>query len=227
MRKMNRVFALTAVLALAFGCGAPTRTKTEAKSKREAKTTSTPVPAKAAPAKEAAARPKPVQPEAPTFKAWDFTKLETDKWEGVRFPHNTKAKWPNGAAFTLWATGIGPEFLSLDANATDFTTIRIELSASRTSDGKNKQPVPIKGVTALWASEDEAKGKHPYVSPRSASFQPNDPQNPTVWTAKISNVKTWQGTISRLGFGLDLPEKLKAGGDDRYNIVVKKIEFIK
>jgi hypothetical protein len=237
MSKIKKTIALTSVLVLAFGCGAPTGTQAETKSKPEAKTTSAPVPAKATPAKEAPAKPappaaapakaKPVEPEVPVFKAWDFTKLEPDKWDGVRFPGNVKVKWPNGAAFTLWETGIGPEFLSLDVNATDFTTIRIELSATRTSDGKNKKPVAIEGVTALWASGQEAKGKHPYMGTRAARLQPSNSENPTVWTAKISTVKTWKGKIARLGFGLDLPEPLKQGGDDRYLVSVKKIELIK
>ena len=244
MRKMKKMVALTSVWVLAFGCGAPAGTRAEAKAASDTKVAAATTPAKPAPAKATApakpasspanqAKPakaapeKPAEPAIPTFKAWDFAKLEPDKWEGVVFPGNSKVKTPRGAAFTMWKTGIGPEFLNLNANASDFTTIRITLSAFRTTDGKEHKPVALKGVTALWASEQEAKGKSPYVGARSGRFQPRDPKNPTVWTAKISTVKTWQGKIARLGIGLDLPETLKDRGNDRYVIGIEKIEFIK
>lgn len=250
MRKMKKMVALTAVWVLAFGCSAPAGKQAEAKAASDTKVAAATTPAKPAPAPAKPATPppapakpatppepakpapapapaKPAEPVIPAFKAWDFTKLEPAKWEGVVFPGNSKQKSPNGAVFTMWKAGIGPEFPALNANASDFTTIRIEVDAFRTSDGKDNKPVVLKGVSATWAGEQDAKGKHPYVAARSASFQPNDEKNPTVWTAKISNVKTWDGKIARLGIGIDFTEPLKDRGKDRYLVAVKSIQFIK
>ncbi len=257
MRKIKKMVALTAALALAFGCGAPVGSGAEAKpTKSDAK--AAPAPTKAAPAKDAPAKatPPPAPPPAPSpatpkpqappaksqppiaksqppkpdvnvVESWDYTQLEPEKWGNVKFPGNVRQKWQDGAAFTMWESGIGPDFRSVGMKASDFSAIRVTAKAFRTKDGQKKTRVPIKYLTALWASPTEAKVKQPFAKDRSLAFKPVDPQNTLEWTADLKGAPKWKGQIDRLAIAIELPEKLKKNANDRYLLVVQRVEFLK
>jgi hypothetical protein len=243
------------VAALAIGCGAQKAPSTgPAKSPQPAAkpTPSQPAPAQAQPtpalpAKPPAAKPgaekaspeKAVAEKAPDKKetpvavdpnvklAWDFVKLPPEKWQGVSFPGASRVKFPAGAAFTLWSSGIGPQILRVNSDASEISAIRIEVAARQTKDGRNKTPVTLSGLKVVWASPETDAAKDPYAKCPGVKLEVKDPATPNVWTATLEGAQNWKGKIARLGVVVELPKRLKAGGQDRYHIVVKKIELLK
>ncbi len=193
-------------------------------------------PAAPAAATPPAAKPAPPAPPAPPVKkapavdpnlvvGWDFVQLPTEKWAGVYFPGGGRNKFPRGAAFTLWESGMGPEIVGLNMDAEKLATIRVELSVSRTKDGEKKTPVKLSGLKALWSTSES--GKNPFGKCKGVSFEVKDPAKPDVWTATLKGTDGYKGKITRLGIEVALPEALKASGKDRYHVVVKSIEILK
>jgi hypothetical protein len=252
MRTVNRTVVFAVGLLFVLGCGSPTAPSTGAKSPVSPdKKAAVQAPAKAsetkaAPAKPAAPSPATPKPQAPpakpqppvaksqppkpdvnVVKSWDYTEIEPEKWGNVKFPGNVRQKWQDGAAFTMWESGIGPDFRSVGMKASDFSAIRVAVKAFRTKDGQKKTRVPIKYLTALWASPSGAKVKQPFAKDHSLAFKPVDPQNTLEWTADLKGAPKWKGQIERLAIAIELPEKLKKNADDRYLLVVQRVEFLK
>ena len=190
-------------------------------------------PAEKAPVAKAPAAKAPEKKKAPPAAdpnvrlSRDFVELPPDEWDGVYFPGVSRVKFPGGAAFTLWSSGIGPQILGVNSDASKISAIRIEVTARRTKDGKNSTPVTLSGLKAVWAPPEADTAKDPFAKCAPVAFEVKDPAQPNVWTATLKGAQNWKGKIARMGVIVELPKPLKARGQDRYLVVVGKIELLK
>ena len=186
--------------------------------------------AKASRSKTKAAPNKPGEAKAPVLevvKAWDFTKLEQDKWEwSLPVPGGKGLKTKEGALYNTRRGGRGPILKDAHIKAEGVKAIRVCFDV-RVRDKEQRTKVSLQTAPLLcWAGPEDVKRDEawPFAKERrKAGTQPE--KQAGVWEFNLVGHPVWRGQVSQLMFTVPVPKDLPKD-EPPYGIMVKTIEFL-
>jgi hypothetical protein len=180
-----------------------------------------------------AAKPKaaPQKPGPKVVKSWNFAKLDKEKWDWT-FPGGKPQKAPGGAFYVTRKSGPGFQLNLGDApmNCADATVVRIEVELTQQKPGADKATdVAVAGYPILyWVSPERAatvKDAWPFDNDHRIGLVRPNPKTPNVWESRLTRNPAWKDKVQRVMISIPTPD----GTPDYqpYNVIVKKIEFLK
>ena len=173
---------------------------------------------------------KTSKPKKKVVRSWDFATLSKEQWEW-QFPEQGLRKTKLGAQYRTWNKQPGPRWFPDDLSADQVSAIRLHIGV-----WKNAPAGYILKVTTLpqeprllWANPDDLKEGQDlfFVRDKRVPFRRVDAKNPSLWEARVKGHKTWHGKIAGMYVAVPVPKDLDKKTEPPYNVVVRRIEFMK